>query len=83
MINNSDPRLPVNIAFLRVPGNVDLGMKGDIIYADSDVDLVAMDVSNPAALFVAEQLENIYLNEPLVEVNTFGARRSIIGNRRW
>ena len=71
IIDNSDPASPVNVAFLQVPGNIDLAMKGDILYADSDVDLLAIDVSNPFAAFGTERLENIYPNELSVEVETF------------
>lgn len=71
IIDNSDPSVPQNIAFIQVPGNIDLAMKGDILYADSFVDLVAIDVANPAEAFVTGRLENIYPNEPLFQEETF------------
>lgn len=33
VIDNSDPKSPQNIAFIRVPGNIDIAMEGDILYA--------------------------------------------------
>lgn len=44
--NNSNPGNPVNIAFLQVPGNVDMAIQNNILYADSYVDLLAFDISN-------------------------------------
>lgn len=46
VIDNSDPSAPEIIKFIEVPGNVDLAIKEDILYADSYVDLVAIDISN-------------------------------------
>lgn len=71
IIDNSDPTSPRGIAFIRVPGNIDLAMKENILYADSYVDLVAIDVNNPAEAFATGRLENIYPNEPLVEEEIF------------
>lgn len=46
VINNSDPASPVVVKFIEIPGNVDLAIKDDILYADSYVDLVAIDISS-------------------------------------
>ena len=35
IIDNSHPAAPENIAFLKVMGNVDMAIKGNILYADS------------------------------------------------
>ena len=42
----STPSNPKNVAFIEVPGCVDLAIKNNILYADSYVDLVAIDVSD-------------------------------------
>jgi len=42
----SDPANPVNKGFIEIPGNVDIAIKDNILYADSYVDLVSIDVSN-------------------------------------
>jgi len=44
--NNSDPSSPVQEGFIYVPGVVDMAIAGNIIYTDSYVDLVAIDVSD-------------------------------------
>lgn len=46
IIDNRDPRNPLNIKFIEIPGNVDIAVKNNILYADSYVDLVAIDISD-------------------------------------
>ncbi|MBN2523799.1 MAG: hypothetical protein JXB24_11040 [Bacteroidales bacterium] len=46
VIDNQDPANPQIVKFIEVPGNVDLAIKGDILFADSYVDLVAIDISD-------------------------------------
>lgn len=46
IINNEDPANPQNIGFIEIPGNVDIAIKNNTLYADSYVDLVAIDISN-------------------------------------
>ena len=44
--NNSNPSAPVNVGFLQIPGNVDLAIHNNILYADNFIDLLAFDISN-------------------------------------
>lgn len=60
LFDNSDPANPENVAFITIPGNVDMAVKGNILYADSHVDLVALDISNPAAIREVGRVENIF-----------------------
>ncbi|TAL61505.1 MAG: hypothetical protein EPN88_14720 [Bacteroidetes bacterium] len=46
VFDNSDPSSPVNKAFIKLPGVVDISISGFIMYADSYVDLVVLDVEN-------------------------------------
>nr|WP_321406882.1 hypothetical protein [uncultured Carboxylicivirga sp.] len=43
--DNSNPETPVYKTFIEIPGNVDIAIKGDLLYADSYIDLVAIDIS--------------------------------------
>lgn len=45
IINNTDPENPVNEAFIIAPGCIDMAVKGNIIYIDNAVDLVAFDMN--------------------------------------
>lgn len=47
IIDNLDPARPQPVAFLRIPGNVDVAMKGSVLYADSGPDLLTFNLSNP------------------------------------
>jgi hypothetical protein len=46
IIDNQNPENPENIGFIEIPGNVDIAIKDDILYADSYVDLLAIDISD-------------------------------------
>ncbi|MBT9391818.1 hypothetical protein KLP40_01475 [Hymenobacter sp. NST-14] len=53
IIDNQDPSHPQPVAFLRIPGNVDVTMQGSMLYADSGSDLLtfdARDMQHPALL---------------------------------
>lgn len=45
--NNADPAKPIEVRFLRIPGNVDLAVRGSLLYADNGPDLVVIDISDP------------------------------------
>jgi hypothetical protein len=47
VIDNRNPSNPVHKSFINIPGNYDLVIYGNTLYADSYVDLVAIDVSTP------------------------------------
>lgn len=38
---------PTRVAFIKIPGNVDMAVRGNILYADMFTDLIALDISNP------------------------------------
>jgi hypothetical protein len=59
VIDNSNPSQPKNIAFLNIPGNRDMAMQGNILYADMYCDLLAIDISNPNKMVIAKTLTNI------------------------
>lgn len=46
VIDNSNPSSPQNLSFIEIPGAIDIAIKGQILYTDSYVDLVALDLSN-------------------------------------
>lgn len=57
VIDNSQPSAPKQISFISIPGNVDLAVKGNTLYADSYGDLVTFDISNPKQV-VAKKFTN-------------------------
>ncbi|MGB1207342.1 MAG: LVIVD repeat-containing protein [Chitinophagales bacterium] len=60
IINNSDPRNPQKVAFINIQGNIDLAVKQNILYADSYIDLLAIDISNIENPTLVSRLENIF-----------------------
>ena len=60
IINNTDKRNPVNIGFVNIPGNYDMAVKGNILYADNYVDLLALDISNTNDVKLVKRLEGVF-----------------------
>ena len=42
LIYNENPAEPKKLGFIKIPGNIDVAVKGDMIYADNYMDLVAL-----------------------------------------
>jgi len=60
VFDNSNPASPVNLAFLNIPGNVDLTVKGNYLYADNYVDLIVLDISNLYAPVEVARIKDIF-----------------------
>lgn len=60
VINNSNNRNPQNVAFLNIPGNVDIAVRGNVLYADSYIDLLAIDISDPQSAEVLNRVEDAF-----------------------
>jgi hypothetical protein len=55
IIDNADPSNPVNEAFIEIPGNNDIAIKDDILYANTYVDLLAIDLNDPGYAVVGRE----------------------------
>ncbi len=60
VIDVSNPASPQKMAFVEVPGCVDIAVKENILYADSYVDLVALDVSDLANIREVKRLQEVF-----------------------
>lgn len=60
IIDNSDPLNPRPLSFIEIPGNVDMAIKDNVLYADNYVDLVALDISNPRNPVYAGRTEDVF-----------------------
>jgi hypothetical protein len=60
VIDNSNPSQPKNLSFIELPGNVDLAVKGNRLYADLFSDLVTLDISNPQQVQVKNIKEKVF-----------------------
>ncbi len=59
IIDNSDTANPVKKGFINIPGNVDISVKDDYLYADSLYDLVVIDISDIDNIKQVNRLENV------------------------
>ncbi|GAA4964481.1 hypothetical protein GCM10023315_11640 [Algibacter aquimarinus] len=60
IIDNSNPRFPKAIKYLKIPGNEDISIKNNFLYADSATDLVVFDISDINAITQVERLEDVF-----------------------
>ena len=60
IIDNFDPKSPKAIKFIQIPGNEDISVKDNFLYADSATDLVVFDISDINNVSIIEQLEDVF-----------------------
>ncbi len=60
VIDNKDNTNPKAISFINIPGNNELAVRGDRLFADSYLDLVVIDISDPTDIKEVKRLENIF-----------------------
>ena len=60
IIDNSNPSSPRNVAFINIPGNRDIAVKGNILYGDMYADLLAIDISNPLQVKLKNHLDDVF-----------------------
>ena len=90
VIDNSNPETPVNVGFLRIPGNTEVAIRDGFLYADSYVDLITLDLNDPTNIqlvsrqediFPFDAFQNIPYNISLSSYDTDAANGVIIGYR--
>jgi hypothetical protein len=62
IFDNNDKTNPAPLSFLNIPGSFDVAVKGDIMYVDSFVDLVVLDISDPVQVKLIQRIENVLNN---------------------
>lgn len=60
IIDNSNPAHPVVKAFVDIPGNLDIAVKGNTLYADMYDDLIAVDISNPLDARLLKTISGVF-----------------------
>ncbi len=60
IIDNSDPSHPVQTAFLNIPGNLNIGIRNNILYADMYADVLSIDISNVHQVKVVGMLRSFF-----------------------
>jgi len=70
VLDNSDPRNPVNVAFINIEGNIDMAVKNNVLYADNYTDLLAINISNPTNASLLSRVPDAFPHEGTGENNT-------------
>lgn len=60
IINNTNPSNPIIEKFIEIPGSVDMAVKGDMLYADSYVDLLTIDISDLDNITEVDRDSNVF-----------------------
>ncbi len=60
IIDNSTPADPTNIAYIGIPGNLDMAVKNDILYADNYTDLLTINISDIRNPNLEKRQENVF-----------------------
>lgn len=77
VIDNRNPSSPIKLGFINIPGNFDLAAKGNYLYADSYVDLVVLDISNPTSITEVNRLNEVFVNYDIYS-GLWSAERGIV-----
>ncbi len=60
VIDNSDPSNPEKIAFYEILGNVDMAISGNILFADSYIDLLSIDITDVNNPVEIDRIKNVF-----------------------
>jgi hypothetical protein len=60
IVDYSDPSKPINKHFIKIPGNVEIAVKGNYLYADCYTHLVVVDISDPSNAKLIKLVENAF-----------------------
>jgi hypothetical protein len=58
--DNTNPENPVNKGFIQLYGSTDIAIRDNVLYADQQSDLLAVDISNPLNINLLSRAENIF-----------------------
>ncbi len=60
IIDNSNPEDPVRMGFIQIPGNKDVTIKGNLMYADNYADLLTIDISDMSDVKEIHRVQGVY-----------------------
>ena len=64
VIDMKDPTTPEKIAFFNVPGNLDFTINGNLLYADSGVDLLVINIEDTQEIQLINRVPMLYSQSP-------------------
>ncbi len=60
IFDNSDPASPQSVGFINIPANKDMAAKDDLLYADSQKDLLVFDIGNLHEPEMIKRVEDVF-----------------------
>lgn len=69
VIDNSVPSNPKNVSFIYIPGNEDMAIRGNTLYADAYGDLVTLDISDPLNVVAKNFATNVFPDRSIYYYN--------------
>ena len=60
IIDNTNPESPVRMGFIQIPGNKDIVIKGDLMYADNYSDLLTIDIADLDNVAEIDRIIGVY-----------------------
>ncbi len=60
IFDNRNPENPEALGFLSIPGNVDIAIRNDMLYADNGPDLITFSLMDPAHPQLVNRQENVF-----------------------
>jgi hypothetical protein len=60
LIDNTNPASPREVSFLRIPGNTDIAIRDNILYADSYMDVVALSITSPTTIKEVGRVKDVF-----------------------
>jgi hypothetical protein len=71
VIDNSNPAQPKNVSFINVPGNEDMAIVGNTLYADAYSDLVTFDITDPVNAVAKNFAANVFPDHSIYAANNY------------
>lgn len=62
IIDNSNPSAPSNIGFINIPATKDIAIRNNLLYADSQKDLLVFDINNLQSPELLHRIEDVFIN---------------------
>jgi hypothetical protein len=69
VIDNTNPASPKNVAFINIPGNEDMAISGNTLYADAYGDLVTFDITDPVNATAKNFAANVFPDHSIYPTN--------------
>ena len=60
VIDNSNPSSPKNISFINIPGNQDMAIAGNTLYADVFTDLAVLNIADPTNISAGKFIDGVF-----------------------